>query len=80
MFMRVAWAAYLLATSLLCIGADVKGDAVGGGGRVSSERSVLYGPGLNRRIVTPARYLFVQAVDLDGRNFTVSAGLLLASL
>jgi len=27
-----------------------------------------------RRIVTPARYLFVQAVDRQGRNFTQSAG------
>ena len=24
--------------------------------------------------MTPARYLFVQAVDQDGRNFTESAG------
>ena len=34
----------------------------------------MYGPALNRRIVTPARYLFVQAVDAHGRNFTESAG------
>ena len=27
-----------------------------------------------RRIVTPARYVFVQAVDQNGRNFTESAG------
>ena len=41
---------------------------------MSAERSILYGPALNRRIVTPARYLFVQAVDAHGRNFTESAG------
>lgn len=70
----VVWTAYLLAASR-SNGADVKGNAVGGVGRVSSELSILYGPGLNRRIVTPARYLFVQAVDLHGRNFTASAGI-----
>lgn len=28
----------------------------------------------SRRIVTPARYIFIQAVDTKGRNFTMSAG------
>ena len=28
----------------------------------------------SRRIVTPARYIFIQAVDTEGRNFTMSAG------
>jgi len=30
--------------------------------------------GASRRIVTPARYIFVQAVDHSGRNMTASAG------
>ncbi|EKX33620.1 hypothetical protein GUITHDRAFT_120208 [Guillardia theta CCMP2712] len=48
--------------------------ARGASGRVSADKSVVYGPALRSRIVTPARYLFIQAADEDGVNFTSSAG------
>jgi hypothetical protein len=41
---------------------------------VSAAKSILYGPALNPRISTPARYLFIQAVTEQGNNFTRSAG------
>eukprot|EP00960_Hanusia_phi_P075921 768483-Hanusia_phi.AAC.1 len=41
---------------------------------MSGENSMAYGPALNSRIVTPARYLFIQAVDEEGKNFSSSAG------
>jgi hypothetical protein len=41
---------------------------------LSASKSILFGPALNARIVTPARYLYIQAVRENGRNFTKSAG------
>ena len=39
----------LTVAAVLCfIGADIEGHAAEGGRRVSSELSILYGPGLNR--------------------------------
>ncbi len=38
-----------IVAALLChIGADIDGHGAEGGRRVSSERSILFGPGLNR--------------------------------
>lgn len=41
---------------------------------LSAEKSIVFGPGLNPRIVSPARYIYVQAVDEKGKNFTASPG------
>ena len=41
---------------------------------LSAAKSILYGPALNPGIVTPARYLYIQAVYENGRNYTKSAG------
>ncbi|KAJ1467992.1 hypothetical protein T484DRAFT_1856929 [Baffinella frigidus] len=43
-------------------------------GPVSARHSRLYGPALDSRVVTSARYLYVQAKDAQGRNFTHSPG------
>lgn len=41
---------------------------------ISVEKTLVYGPGLNPDIVVPVRYIYVQAVDTDGKNFTESPG------
>lgn len=41
---------------------------------VSPKHSHLWGPGLKSNFVVPARYFFIQAVDLQGNNFTQSVG------
>ena len=40
--------ALILAALLCLIGADIEGHVAEGGRRVSSELSILFGPGLNR--------------------------------
>ncbi|MBN3291499.1 KDEL1 protein, partial [Polypterus senegalus] len=37
-------------------------------------KTLIWGPGLNPKIVLPARYFYVQAVDSQGHNFTSSPG------
>ena len=41
---------------------------------LSAKKSIVYGPGLNPRIVSPARYIYIQAVDEKGKNYTASPG------
>ncbi|XP_031436705.1 protein O-glucosyltransferase 2 isoform X1 [Clupea harengus] len=36
--------------------------------------SLVWGPGLEAKVVLPARYFFIQAADTNGRNFTSSPG------
>eukprot|EP00117_Sycon_ciliatum_P028601 scpid59976/ scgid22949/ KDEL motif-containing protein 1 len=60
-------AVFLLALALACICAAKKVN-------ISGKKSIVYGPGLNPRIVSPARYVFVQAVDDKGKNYTSSPG------
>ena len=38
------------------------------------QRSLVYGGGLNPRVIAPARYFYIQAVDKDGNNITESLG------
>lgn len=42
--------------------------------RVSPERCLVWGPGLNPDIVLPVRYFTIQAVDSNGANLTSSPG------
>ncbi|KAM8860637.1 protein O-glucosyltransferase 3 isoform 3-T3 [Synchiropus picturatus] len=42
--------------------------------RVSPERCLLWGPGLQPDLVLPVRYFYIQAVDERGANWTVSPG------
>lgn len=44
------------------------------GANVSAEKSFLFGPALNPKIITPAKYLYIQAVSLQGANITRSTG------
>lgn len=44
------------------------------GERVSPERSLLWGPGLQSDPVLPVRYFYIQAVNERGENWTVSPG------
>lgn len=46
----------------------------GGEGRLSPERSEIWGPGLQAAVVLPARYFYIQAVDTSGNRFTSSPG------
>ncbi|XP_053505505.1 protein O-glucosyltransferase 3 [Ictalurus furcatus] len=39
---------------------------------VSPERCIIWGPGLDPRVVVPVRYFYIQAVNQDGENITVS--------
>ncbi|XP_017347353.1 protein O-glucosyltransferase 3 isoform X2 [Ictalurus punctatus] len=39
---------------------------------VSPERCIIWGPGLDPRVVVPVRYFYIQAVNQDGQNITVS--------
>lgn len=41
---------------------------------VSPERCIIWGPGLDPRVVVPVRYFYIQAVNQDGQNITVSPG------
>ncbi|XP_076123234.1 protein O-glucosyltransferase 3 isoform X2 [Alosa pseudoharengus] len=41
---------------------------------VSPEKSIVWGPGLDPRVVVPVRYFYIQAVDSTGQNFTTSPG------
>lgn len=41
---------------------------------VDPDRTIVYGPGLKPRLVFPARYFYIQAVDVTGQNFTESPG------
>ncbi|RVE71419.1 hypothetical protein OJAV_G00051630 [Oryzias javanicus] len=42
--------------------------------RISPERCLVWGPGLDRGAVLPVRYFFIQAVDSQGKNLTFSPG------
>ncbi|XP_063069678.1 protein O-glucosyltransferase 2 [Engraulis encrasicolus] len=37
-------------------------------------RSLVWGPGLEPKVILPARYFFIQAADSEGRNLTSSPG------
>lgn len=41
---------------------------------VSPEKSIVWGAGLDPRVVVPVRYFYIQAVDSTGQNFTTSPG------
>ncbi|XP_041650707.1 protein O-glucosyltransferase 3 [Cheilinus undulatus] len=41
---------------------------------ISSERCLIWGPGLKPDSVLPVRYFFIQAVDSKGENLTLSPG------
>ncbi|XP_062403997.1 protein O-glucosyltransferase 3 [Sardina pilchardus] len=41
---------------------------------VSPEKSIVWGPGLDPRVVVPVRHFYIQAVDSTGLNFTTSPG------
>lgn len=41
---------------------------------LSAKNSLIWGPGLDRKIVLPARYFFIQAVDKENNNLTESPG------
>ncbi|XP_037307585.1 protein O-glucosyltransferase 3 [Pungitius pungitius] len=43
-------------------------------GGISSERCLIWGPGLSPAVVLPVRYFFIQAVGSDGANLTLSPG------
>ncbi|XP_042666365.1 protein O-glucosyltransferase 2 [Centrocercus urophasianus] len=58
----------------VALGVLALGAAEGGGGRLSAERSAVWGPGLRAEAVLPARYFYLQAVDTEGRRFTSSPG------
>ena len=36
--------------------------------KISVEKSVVFGPGLSSSIVMPARYFYIQAVDVKGKK------------
>ena len=38
------------------------------------KHSKVWGPGLNTAFFMPVRYFYIQAVDSEGQNFTVSIG------
>ncbi|XP_067265858.1 protein O-glucosyltransferase 2 [Chanodichthys erythropterus] len=40
----------------------------------SASKTLIWGPGLETKIVLPARFFFIQTVDTTGRNFTTSPG------
>lgn len=42
--------------------------------RVTPERCLVWGPGLNPDVVLPVRYFFIQAVNSKGENLTLSPG------
>jgi hypothetical protein len=42
------WKLLIVAAALCHFGADIEGHGAEGGGRVSSELSILFGPGLKR--------------------------------
>lgn len=42
--------------------------------RITPERCLVWGPGLNPDIVLPVRYFIIQAVSSNGENLTVSPG------
>nr|XP_028584015.1 protein O-glucosyltransferase 2 isoform X1 [Podarcis muralis] len=44
------------------------------GSQLSPEKSGVWGPGLRAEVVLPARYFYIQAVDTEGKRFTVSPG------
>lgn len=41
---------------------------------ISSERCLIWGPGLNPDTVLPVRYFFIHAVNSNGENLTLSPG------
>ncbi|XP_071957348.1 protein O-glucosyltransferase 2-like [Antedon mediterranea] len=41
---------------------------------VCPKQTIVWGPGLKADFTVPARYFFIQAVDLNGQNFTDSPG------
>lgn len=41
---------------------------------LSPERCLIWGPGLNPKVVLPVRYFFIQAVNSNGENITFSPG------
>lgn len=42
--------------------------AAAASGRLSAERSAVWGPGLRAEAALPARYFYVQAVDAEGQR------------
>ncbi|MCI4387045.1 hypothetical protein PGIGA_G00069540 [Pangasianodon gigas] len=42
--------------------------------KISPERCIIWGPGLDPRVVVPVRYFYIQAVNKAGENITVSPG------
>lgn len=52
----------------VALGAVAAGAAAGGGGRLSPERSAVWGPGLRAEAALPARYFYVQAADAEGQR------------
>nr|XP_005994557.2 PREDICTED: KDEL motif-containing protein 1 [Latimeria chalumnae] len=44
------------------------------GDNLSPSHSLVWGPGLEARVVLPARYFYIQAVDSNGQNFTSTPG------
>ncbi|XP_078368926.1 protein O-glucosyltransferase 2-like [Oculina patagonica] len=41
---------------------------------LSAKKSLIWGPGLDGKIVLPARHFFIQAVDEEHNNLTTSPG------
>lgn len=62
------WFAVLLA----CFGACIV--PVSGTSAVDPQRCVIWGSGLRADAVVPVRYFYIQSVDTNGRNLTVSPG------
>jgi len=50
------------------------GEAGGSTRKLCPDQSKFWGPGLNPGFNMPVRYFYIQAVDSDGHNFTVSLG------
>eukprot|EP00457_Paulinella_chromatophora_P003876 gb/GEZN01003884.1/.p1 GENE.gb/GEZN01003884.1/~~gb/GEZN01003884.1/.p1 ORF type:complete len:531 (-),score=88.18 gb/GEZN01003884.1/:436-2028(-) len=51
------------------------GGSLGSSQVLSPGKCLVYGPGLDPGVSSPARYVFLQAVDTEGKNFTSSPGL-----
>jgi len=62
----------LLLVKTTSSGSDV--DTGKNGKNVDVALCLVWGPGLKTDFVVPARYFYIQAVDKQGENFTVSAG------
>ncbi|XP_067652015.1 protein O-glucosyltransferase 2-like [Haliotis asinina] len=64
----------LLFGSLFACVAATKGEGGGMKRVVDPTNCLIWGPGLNPRIVLPVRYFYIQAVDQYNQNFTDSVG------